>query len=42
MAILIRRFEREDEVDNFDWGDESLNNYVKRHAWSNQEKSSLA
>ena len=41
MAILIRRFEQEDEVEKFDSSDEALNNYLKRHAWSNQEKSSI-
>src|SRR5262249_36543133 len=25
----------------FDCGDEPLNNYLKRHAWTNQEKSSI-
>jgi GNAT superfamily N-acetyltransferase len=41
MAITIRRLEQEDEVENFDCGDEPLNNYLRRHAWSNQEKSSI-
>ncbi len=41
MAIVIRRLEEHDEVVNFDCGDEPLNNYLKRHAWSNQEKSSI-
>ena len=41
MATLIRRLEERDEVENFDCGDEPLNNYLKRHAWSNQEKSSI-
>lgn len=41
MAILVRRLEERDEVENFDCGDEPLNNYLKRHAWSNQEKSSI-
>src|SRR5215469_13390637 len=41
MAIIIRRLEERDEVENFDCGDEPLNNYLKRHAWSNQEKSSI-
>ncbi len=26
---------------NFDCGDEPLNHYLKRHAWTNQEKSSI-
>jgi GNAT superfamily N-acetyltransferase len=41
MAIIIRRLGERDEVENFDCGDEPLNNYLKRHAWSNQEKSSI-
>jgi GNAT superfamily N-acetyltransferase len=41
MAIIIRRLEERDEVENFDCGDEPLNNYLKRHAWSNQAKSSI-
>jgi GNAT superfamily N-acetyltransferase len=41
MAIVIRRLEEQDEVENFECGDEPLNNYIKRHAWTNQEKSSI-
>jgi hypothetical protein len=41
MAIVIRRLEQNDEAENFDCGDEALNNYLKRHAWTNQEKSSI-
>jgi len=41
MATIIRRLEEHDEVENFDCGDEPLNNYLKRHAWSNQAKSSI-
>ena len=41
MAITIRRLEEFDEVENFDCGDEPLNNYLKRHAWTNQEKVSI-
>ena len=41
MAVLIRRLDPRDEVANFDSGDEPLNNYLKRHAWANQEKSSI-
>src|SRR5690348_10471311 len=41
MAIAIRRLEEQDEVDGFDCGDEPLNNYLKRHAWTNQEKRSI-
>lgn len=40
MAVVIRRLEEHDEVETFDCGDEPLNNYLKRHAWSNQAKSS--
>jgi hypothetical protein len=42
MAIVIRRLEEHDEVEKFDCGDDPLNNYLKRHAWSNQEKSSIS
>jgi GNAT superfamily N-acetyltransferase len=41
MAVVIRRLEERDEVEHFDCGDEPLNNYLKRHAWNNQEKSSI-
>jgi GNAT superfamily N-acetyltransferase len=41
MAIVIRRLEQNDEAENFDCRDEALNNYLKRHAWTNQEKSSI-
>ena len=41
MAVLIRRLEEQDEVAPFDCGDEPLNNYLKRHAWANQQKSSI-
>jgi len=41
MAIVIRRLEERDEAANFDCGDEPLNSYLKRYAWSNQEKSSI-
>ncbi|HEY4930599.1 MAG TPA: hypothetical protein VII23_03430 [Terriglobales bacterium] len=41
MAIVIRRLEEHDVVENFDCGDDALNNYLKRHAWANQEKSSI-
>jgi len=41
MAVIIRRLEEHDEVENFDCGDEPLNHYLKRHAWSNQAKSSI-
>ncbi|MFY9691290.1 MAG: GNAT family N-acetyltransferase [Candidatus Acidiferrales bacterium] len=41
MAVLIRRLEEADAVEYFDCGDEPLNSYLKRHAWANQEKSSI-
>src|SRR4051794_845022 len=41
MAIFIRRLDRQDEVDGFDCGDVPLNNYLKRHAWENQDKISI-
>lgn len=41
MATAIRRLEESDSVESFDCGDEALNNYLKRHAWSNQQKSSI-
>jgi GNAT superfamily N-acetyltransferase len=41
MAIVIRRLEGKDEVDAFECGDAALNNYLKRHAWANQEKISI-
>jgi GNAT superfamily N-acetyltransferase len=41
VAVLIRRLEEQDELASFDCGDEPLNNYLKRHAWANQQKSSI-
>jgi GNAT superfamily N-acetyltransferase len=41
MAIVIRQLAERDGVENFDCADEPLNNYLKRHAWSNQQKSSI-
>ena len=41
MSIVIRRLEERDEVENFDCSDDALNNYLKRHAWTNQQKSSI-
>ncbi len=41
MATVIRRLEEQDEVENFDCGGVPLNNYLQRHAWANQEKSSI-
>jgi hypothetical protein len=41
MVVLIRRLEEPDQVELFDCGDEPLNNYLRRHAWANQQKSSI-
>jgi len=41
VAVLIRRLEERDEVAAFDCGDEALNSHLKRHAWANQQKSSI-
>src|SRR5664279_1590178 len=41
MAIVIRRLAEHDEVENFDCGDQPLDNYLQRYAWTNQEKSSI-
>lgn len=41
MAVTIRRLEEFDDVESFDCGDEPLNNYLRRHAWTNQHKSSI-
>src|ERR1700728_4598334 len=38
---MIRHLEEFDDVESFDCGDEPLNNYLKRHAWTNQQKSSI-
>ena len=41
MAVLIRRLEQPDDTSTFDCGDAPLNNYLQRHAWTNQAKSSI-
>jgi GNAT superfamily N-acetyltransferase len=41
MAVFIRRLEELDQVELFDCADEPLNNYLRKHAWSNQQKSSI-
>ncbi len=41
MAVLIRRLEEQDQVEPFDCGDDPLNNYLRRYAWTNQQKSSI-
>jgi GNAT superfamily N-acetyltransferase len=40
-VVLIRRLEEQDLTADFDCGDPALNNYLKRHAWNNQRKSSM-
>jgi len=41
LAVTIRRLEEFDEVESFDCGDAPLNNYLQRHAWTNQQKISI-
>lgn len=41
MAVAIRRLEQLDAVEGFDCGDEPLNLYLKRQAWTNRMKSSI-
>jgi GNAT superfamily N-acetyltransferase len=41
VAVTIRRLEEQDQLDPFDCGDEPLNNYLRRHAWVNQQKMSI-
>lgn len=41
MPVIIRRLEELDQVEGFDCGDDPLNHYLKRHAWANQQKSSI-
>jgi len=41
VTISIRRLAGNDETGHFDCGDEALNLYLKRHAWNNQELSSI-
>jgi len=41
LAVNIRRLEEFDETEGFDCGDEPLYNYLRRHAWINQQKSSI-
>jgi GNAT superfamily N-acetyltransferase len=41
LAVAIRRLEEEDHTAGFDCGDAPLNNYLRRHAWNNQHKSSI-
>ncbi len=39
MAVMVRRLEEADVVENFDCNDPALNSSLKKHAWSNQQKS---
>jgi GNAT superfamily N-acetyltransferase len=39
LAVTIRHLEEFDATESFDCGDEPLNNYLRRHAWNNQQKS---
>ena len=39
--MIVRRLEEHDETAAFDCGDIPLNDFLKRHAWVNQEKISI-
>ena len=41
MGVIIRRLQEDDVVEDFDCKDEVLNNYLKKHAWTNQQKISI-
>jgi GNAT superfamily N-acetyltransferase len=41
LGVIVRRLEEDDVVENFDCKDEALNNFLKKHAWSNQQKISI-
>ena len=41
MPVTVRRLDEFDRTEAFDCGDEPLNNYLRRHAWTNQQKSSI-
>jgi GNAT superfamily N-acetyltransferase len=41
LAVTIRRLEESDSAASFDCGDEPLNTYLQRHAWTNQQKISI-
>jgi GNAT superfamily N-acetyltransferase len=41
LDVIIRRLDELDGTAQFDCGDEPLNNYLHRHAWNNQQKSSI-
>ena len=40
MAVTVRRLQESDVVESFDCRDEALNNYLRKHAWTNQQKIS--
>src|SRR5207253_11428376 len=40
-GVIVRRLEEDDVAHNFDCNDDALNNYLKKHAWSNQQKISI-
>jgi GNAT superfamily N-acetyltransferase len=39
VAVEIQRLAQDDLVKAFDCGDNALNNYLRRHAWINQEQN---
>jgi GNAT superfamily N-acetyltransferase len=41
LPVIVRRLEEFDDAADFDCGDLPLNDYLRRHAWSSQGKSSL-
>jgi GNAT superfamily N-acetyltransferase len=41
LGVVIRRLQEGDVVENFDCKDGLLNNYLKKHAWTNQQKISI-
>ena len=41
MAVAIRHLEEADQVAGFDCADVPLNNYLRLHAWTNQQKISI-
>jgi hypothetical protein len=41
LGLIIRRLQEDDVAENFDCKDEPLNNYLKKHAWTNQQKISV-
>jgi GNAT superfamily N-acetyltransferase len=41
LAVTIRRLDEFDDTAQFDCGDDPLNNYLYRYAWTNQQKISI-